>query len=179
MQIVVHRPGYFGKQRLKMIAAYNIIFGVGKWEERWEVNGLYLPFEAAVQLYDQSYLDFLKAHPEHVDTICSYGECYDNDPSNVACGTTHDPLNCPRHIQDISVRRALVTLNRWFTGPKDKLLEIRSSGSEGEWLNPGHVPFYQPSLILTKYINRVPDWAEPESVEAFWQANKVIVTSDE
>ena len=106
----------------------------------------------------------------------SFGECYDNDPSNIKCGCKHDPKACPRHIQDVSVRRALYRLGVWFNGPKDKLLEIRANGSNGCMLSPFNVPFHRPDLIpIGEHAGPCPKWCNPGTVEAWWQAAKVII----
>jgi hypothetical protein len=174
---IVDRPGYFGRKRSNRVEFYDNLFGEGRWAEMWEVSRHAVGFEQAVALYDDAYYVFLAEHPSLIDFICSFGECYDNDPANVLCGCQHDCQSVPRHIQDVSVRRALKRLGVWFDGPSDHLLEIRGEDSNGFRLNPGQVPFHKPELILTgATAGRVPDWAMPGSVEAFWQANKVICT---
>ena len=173
---IVDRPGYFGHKRQRRCTFYDNLFGVGRWREMWEVDGRSVPFDHAVSLYDESYYLHLQAHPEVVEFITSFGECYDNDPSDIRCGCTHDEQSCPRHIQDISVRRALKRLGVWFYGPNDKLLNIRGPESNGFELNPGRIPFCQPELILTHHrAGTKPIWANDFSVEHFWQSNKVIV----
>lgn len=177
---IVDRPGYFGKRRPAKVEMYDFLYGEGRWQECWEVEGRTLGFEHAVALYDLAYEIYLRANPLFVAHVARlYGNCYDNDPSNVACGVNHDPSATPRHIQDVSVRRALASMGMEWAGPKERLLQIRGPESEGFLLNPGNVPFHRPDLILRgTHAGPVPKWAKPESVEAFWQANKVIVVSE-
>ena len=176
MQTIVDRPGYFGAKRPHKIEFYNNLFGETKWSECWSYNGKILCFAKAVHHYDESYFLHLKANPSLVEFITSFGECYDNDRSNVQCGIEHDCQASPRHIQDISVRRALKRLGVWFLGKADNLLEIRGVGTNGEMLNPGKIPFYQPDMILDiQHGGPIPKWAGSHSVEGFWQRNKIIV----
>lgn len=171
---VVDRPGYFGRKRTKKVEFYDNLFGEGKWSECWEIDGKIVPFEKAVELYDAAYYELLSRQPETVDWIVSFGECYDSDPSNIQCGCEHDPNSSPRHMQDISIRRALKKLGVWFKGTPDNLLWIRGPESNGFQLNPGNVPFHRPDLILS-HGGPKPNWAKEASVEHFWQANKVII----
>jgi hypothetical protein len=176
MLTVVDRPGYFGSKRAKKIEFYNNLFGEGNWSECWEVGGNIFSFQHAVALYDEAYYLHFVNNPGLIGFVCKYGECYDNDPSNVLCGLEHDSKANPRHIQDISVRRAMKRIGVKFSGPSDKLLQIRGEDSDGFLLNPGQVPFHIIDLILEGPLaGKVPKWAKPHSVEAFWQANKIIV----
>lgn len=180
---VLARPGYFGKNRPKVIAKYNEQFG--SWQECWQVLDWVLNFEEAVTLYDDAYYEYIRKLPgEKFDEIIRYAECYDHDPSNILTGVRHDPLAVPRHIQDVSVRRALVRMNFYFNKfrgsnvqyDESELLHIRGEGTNGNWLMPGNIPFHKDWLILpTEQVEKFPKWADPKSVEGFWQANKVIV----
>lgn len=182
---IVDRPGYFGSNRPAIEASYNEKYGVGKWKEMWQVYGKIIPFEEAVTYYDQAYLVYLLSHRELIDFTNYYDECYDNDISNIDCGYNHDPASVPRHIQDISVRRAMRDLGSPFkeTGtpaseqnPK-RLLHIRGPETNGFILSPMMVKFFPEIMILPADIGGpLPYWCKLEtSVEAFWQRNKVIV----
>jgi hypothetical protein len=59
---------------------------------------------------------------------------------------------------------------------EEELLHIRGEGTNGNWLMPGNIPFHRDDLILpVEQVEKFPKWANPKSVEGFWQANKVIV----
>ncbi len=176
MQVIVDRPGRFGIKREKRVEFYDNMFGHEHWSECWQVGSRVLNFLQAVELYDQSYHQFLAENPDIVQSIIQYGECYGYNPENVKAGCQHDQFACPRHIQDVSVRRALKLLGVWFLGPADHLLEIRGEDSNGAVLMPGRVPFIYPELILPDGRGGpVPEYVMPGSCEDFWQSNKCIV----
>ena len=176
MMTIVDKPGYFGVKRPRREQFYNDMFGETHWFEGWQIAGKVLCFDRAVELHDEAYYLYLKDHPEVVEYVLKFGNCYSSDPSNIQCGCQHDQQATPRHIQDISVRRALTKLGVWFSGPTERLLQIGSTTSEGYILHPGNVPFHRPELILpSPRGGPVPSWAKPQSVEAFWQSTKVIV----
>jgi NAD dependent epimerase/dehydratase family enzyme len=76
------------------------------------------------------------------------------------------------HIQDIAVRNVLRRLGVQFTGKNGKLLQIRSSDSEGFKYGPGNIPFAWPHLIQQPSL--CPKWANQGSVEDLWQSNKML-----
>lgn len=177
---VISRPGYFGKKRKEIENQLNIQYP--NWKECWQIGDLVFGFDEAVTLYDDAYYKHIEKSHELIKWIVSFGECYDSDRSNIACGINHDLINSPRHIQDVSVRRALIRLGTYFDkykGPfqslydENELLHIRSEDSNGFVLMPGNVPFHMPDVIVEN--NNVKSWCKPDSVEYFWQANKIIV----
>jgi hypothetical protein len=172
---VVDRPGFFGRKRERKVSFYNNLYGEGKWSEMWEVGGRLVGFHRAVELYDEAYYCYLASRPDLLEWVTSFGECYDTEPSNIQCGCSHDICCSPRHIQDVSTRRALERLGVWFKGAPDSLLQIRMEDSNGYILNPGQVPFHRPELLPAPGIGGpTPWWAKKDSVEAFWQRCKVI-----
>jgi hypothetical protein len=176
----VERPGYFGRRRDEKMAAYDTLWGRGHWKICWlvqhhdghlEENTFE---EACKKYYERSYIEFLKKHPEHVDFICQFGECIDNDETNIESGLDYmKQESWATHIQDIAVRNALKALGRKFEGNRYKVLVIRSKDSAGYKFGPGNVPFYRPELI--RHPSLAPSWASLDSVEDFWQSNKVIM----
>lgn len=178
MWTTVGRPGYFGRKRDEKIAGFNKTYGEGQWRLAWELNSdwgnsSYTFFGACRNFYEESYLWALSKSPSDIDLICSYGECYDNAKSNIESGLDYSKQEAySTHIQDIAVRNVLRRLDRWFTGPADKLLQIRSKDSEGYRFGPGNVPFAWPTGI--QQPSMCPTWASPGSVEDFWQSNKML-----
>jgi hypothetical protein len=53
----------------------------------------------------------------------------------------------------------------------------RSADSEGFRFGPGNVPFFEPTQITQPSL--CPKWANPGSVEDFWQSNKYLVIENE
>ena len=122
-------------------------------------------------LYEDAYHAHLQRSPAELEWLVqTASEVFDNSDSNVLSGLDYSVQEAPStHLQDIALRRCLVRLGRHFEG--DHLLEIRGRGSEGYRLNPGEVPFHRPELILHPQAR---SWWRPDSVESFWQSNKIL-----
>lgn len=174
----VERPGYFGRRRDLRIAQYNLRFGVGNWRLAWRFDKRMLTFqEACIECYEESYFRALCDRPDDIDYICTFTECMDNAPTNVQSGCDYTVQEAfSTHIQDIAIRNVLRRLGRGFTGERGELLIIRSVDSNGYRFGPGNIPFLDPSLITTP--TKTPGWANADSVEAFWQANKYLQARD-
>jgi len=181
---IVARPGYFGKQREQKIREYRKQFGACT-QEAWQIGNLILDFSEAVLLYDDAYFNHLNTlPPERINWITSFSECYDSNIQNINCGLEHDERVSPRHIQDVSVRKALIRMGTYFKGwrgwesslyKEEELLHIRNEGTNGYELMPGRVPFHKPKLILPYEVDNFPKWADVYSIEGFWQLNKVLI----
>lgn len=171
---IIAKPGYFGKDRTKWEKMFDAYCGEGNWQECWEFYDEILTFNEAVLLYDVSYLLYIKEDKYSIfhGMASQYRDCYDNDPSNVVSGCNHDTKAVPRHIQDVSVRRAFRALGMHFNPNAEKLLEIRGLTSSGYELSPMKVPFVYPNAITGGPAR---EWAGKGTVEEFWQRNKVIV----
>ncbi len=169
----LQRPGYFGRRRDQKIAEYNARYGDGNWRLVWLVGEDWVcDFAEACKVhYEESYYRHLRDATAQLDFICSFGECIDNAPTNVESGLDYTKQESfSTHIQDIAVRNVLAKLGRKFEGPKDKILVIRSADSDGYRFGPGNVPFFNPNFITRPSL--APKWANPWSVEDFWQSNK-------
>jgi hypothetical protein len=179
---ILSRPGYFGRRRTQIASQLDRDYP--GWQECWQIGELILNFSEAVLLYDDAYFEHLTLNPHLVEWVTSFGECYDSERDNIATGTTHDPKASPRHIQDVSVRRALVRMGTYFKHycgtdhtlyDEAQLLHIRGEDTNGFALMPGNINFHKPRLILEESIGNMPGWIKPGTVESFWQANKVII----
>ena len=176
----VDRPGYFGKRRDATHLRYDMEYGAGNWRIVWVVPGfrdgpsLVLGFEQACKvIYEESYVRYLQDRLDDVGFICTFTDCIDNSPTNVHSGLDYTAQEASStHIQDIAVRNALRRLGYWFTGARTELLVIRSQDSSGYRFGPGNVPLYRPELIIQP--SKCPRWANPGSVEDFWQSNKYL-----
>lgn len=170
------RPGFFGRRRDEKIAELNAKYGKGNWDLQWDFDGQMLGFnEACMFAYETAYLEWFMARPDEVDFVCSFGECIDNAMSNIQSGVDYTKQEAfSTHIQDIAVRNVLCNLDRWFEGPADRILVIRSADSEGYKYGPGNIPFHLPEMIHQP--SKCPKWANIGSTEDFWQSNKYLVT---
>ena len=197
----VERPGYFGRRRDMKIATFDEVYGKDQWRLAWvyvpertisnlfeNTADLYKGYDEALiprsawafdfvnackMFYEESYVRWLSRHPADLEFACSYGECIDNAPSNVNSGLDYSiQESYSTHIQDIAMRNALRRIGREFTGPKDKILVIRSKDSDGYRFGPGNISFSEPERILQP--SKCPDWSNKGTVEDFWQSNKFL-----
>lgn len=169
------RPGYFGRRRDEIVGGLIARWGQGNWRLVWALPSSddVCEFEQACkEFYEESYFRWLQARPEAVQFITMHNEVYDNAITNIASGLDYKKQESySTHIQDIAIRNCLRRLGVWFRRERNVPLQIRGTG-EGEKYNPGHIPFYDPSLISKPSLR--PQWAEEGSVEDFWQSNKWI-----
>jgi hypothetical protein len=171
-------PGYLGSRREAKFAEWDEAYGRGNWSQLWIAGDQLLDFVGACTLYEDAYVEYLRQRPELLDHLCEVAcDVYDDNPSNVGSG--HDyrvQETVHTHIQDISIRNALVRLGREFRG--NTLVQIRDAKGKSAIsmaLSPGQVPFHRPELITTPtnlasiYEHR---WWLPYSAEDFYQRNK-------
>lgn len=176
----VERPGYFGKRRDAIHLRYDTQYGAGNWRLVWilpslrDAPSIALNFEQACKtVYEESYIQYLKDRPGDIDFICEFVDCIDNSPTNVHSGLDYTlQETTATHIQDIAVRNALKHFGRGFTGKRTELLVIRSADSNGYRFGPGSVPVFIPAGIIQP--SKCPQWANPGSVEDWWQSNKFL-----
>ena len=135
----------------------------------------------ALQIYEDAYYEFLKSRKDILDWLVhEASDVYDTAISNIESKLDYskqETLNT--HIQDIAIRRSVLRLGKQFKG--NMPLEVRSRDKEGWKLSPCNVPFHLPEMILKEEIKDYPEkglWWErlgiPDSVEAFYQRNKVL-----
>lgn len=172
---IVNRPSYFGKNKAKRIKAYNKNHGVDNWQLAWQVGDDLLPFELAIQLYEDAYYEYLKDNEDTLDYLCkNASEVYDNAMTNVMSGFDYTiQENDSNHYQDISVRKAIYRLGRKFEGD-GFAIQIRTNSLDevGKRLSPGFLPFHLP-LYISKPVQV--GWWGRGTVEEFWQSNKVLI----
>ena len=171
-----YRPGFFGARRAQIEGKLDEKVGSDNWTLAWKVGDQFLTYPAAVQFYEDAYVCDLGRRSDLLDFVCSHCDVYDNAVTNVECGLDylHEENRRARsnHIQDIAIRRAVLRLGRRFN-PAGELLEVRGRKSKGASMSPGVVPFHRPDLIPQPEMK--PDWAQPGSVEAFWQSAKHVM----
>ncbi len=127
--------------------------------------------------YERSYDAFFDEHPEVLDQLEPFADVYDDAESNVDSGLDYSlqETDCT-HVQDIAIRRCMAERGRQFKG--SELLQIRDRVGSHELsmiLSPGQVPFHDPSLIRGGVEPDPRQWWEPESTEAWYQANKTLL----
>jgi hypothetical protein len=170
---MVKQVGYLGGAREKFVQRMDKLFGAGNWTLGYILNGKPISRDEALNLYQQSYTQFLKANPEFTARMLkNASDVYDTNVSNVASGFDwHHQEDSRSHLQDIAVRRAVRDLGLSFTGTR--LMQIRGQDSDLPELNPGRVPFIIPEHVASSRIYVAP-WIQVRSVEDFWQNNKFL-----
>lgn len=171
----VERPGQFGRRRDQRRAEYDVRYGQGGWRIVWRIGRRLGSFAEAAMVYEDAYYQFLRDNPAVLAELANgASEVYDNDLSNIGSGLDYlrQESNLD-HLQDIAIRRVLVRLGEEFRGREP--LQIRHSVGRHPLsmvLSPGHVPFHRPEWIIQPEL--VLWWAEPGSVESFYQSNKLL-----
>lgn len=177
----VERPGYLGKKRDEVVSLWDNSFGEENWRIAYSLGSLIVPREMGIQLYEDAYYHFLLDNPDTLDWLTSTAsDVFDTAPSNVEAKFSYTQQETPNnHVHDVAIRRALLRTGNWFAG--DHLMHVRGPGTEGERLGPYRIPFHLPDLIskeeIRDYGNKGLWWDEigvPNSVEAFYQRNKVL-----
>jgi hypothetical protein len=174
--VIAEYPGYFGKRRDQKHQEFDQKYGHGNWQIARAVNGRILTDEQSMMLYEDAYHQHLKKNGDVLEWLVrTASEVYDNAETNVQSGLNYQIQEAKsNHLQDIAIRRSLIRLGTWFRG--DHLVQVRGPETEGYCLMPGKVPFHMPYIIEKK---RHEGWWEKDSVEDFWQANKVVVVKKE
>ncbi len=173
----IARPGYLGKKRDELYRQWNTQFGEGNWRLAYIWGSLVLSKPEGIQLYEDGYYEFLKANSDTLEWLVSTAsDVYDTAPTNVQAGFSYDNQETPNnHIHDVSIRRAVMRLGRWFQG--DHLVHVRWTGSEGFRVNPGIVPFHRPDMIVPGDIQDHGGkgiWWNSNTIEDFYQRNKIL-----
>lgn len=168
---VVASPGFAGKRKAERDAERDRQYGPGNWTIGFLWGDLIVERALALQFYEDAYVEFFRSRPDRLEWLVSRGsDVYDNARTNVESGLDYRiQESSATHLQDIALRRAVVRLGQVFRG--DHLVEVRGHESEGYQLNPGQVPFHLPQMIHPA-PTLCPEWANQDSIEAFWQCNK-------
>lgn len=167
----IGRPHYFGRNRDRRRRAYDARYGKDGWRIRHRLGGEVLDRPDAARHCADAYAAFLAARPELLDWLCTAAaDIYQTAHSNIRSGLDYALQETKmEHVHDIAVRNALAQLGRRFSG--EKLVHIGGQGQLDAPLNPGAVPFHHPEWIVQPALEL---WWQPDSVEAFWQSNKVL-----
>ncbi|NBW41352.1 hypothetical protein EBR25_10200 [bacterium] len=166
------RPGFLGKERAFFEQQWNEWFGNENWSMEHLFGPLRLPQKAALALYENSYVDFFKKHPQIATFITkNYRDVYDNSTTNVESGTDYEHQEVRHshgvHLQDIAIRRALKTCGLSFNQDAAELLQVRGGDSNGWYLSPGVIPFTHDIAY-----DPVSSWCNKGSIEEFYQSTR-------
>jgi hypothetical protein len=106
-----------------------------------------------------------------LDWLCTTAaDVYLTAKSNVASGLDYSLQETKvEHVFDIALRNAVTQLGRKFKG--EKLIRIGGRGHETMPLGGARVPFHHPDEIVQPPLEH---WWDPNSIECFWQSNKVL-----
>lgn len=175
-RVELETVGYLGKHRDAKFAEWTSEYG--EWMFGWRFGDVMLDFLGVCQVYEDAYQHFLWFHPHVAEQlVAEASDVYDDDPSNILSGLDYLEQETSRtHIQDIAIRRNLVRLGAKFEG--DKPIRIRQELGEhplSMTLSPGKVPFHMPSLIGRPQLE---GWWDPDSVESFYQTNRVLLVRE-
>ncbi|PIN81835.1 hypothetical protein COV11_01080 [Candidatus Woesearchaeota archaeon CG10_big_fil_rev_8_21_14_0_10_30_7] len=186
--------GYFGFKKKEIHTEYDERFD-GEWSSGWFIDGKIKLLQDVLKLYEDGYYFFLKNNSDVLNwLVTTASDVYDIDPSNVDSGLDYSKQEYGSvHYQDISIRRVLTRLKlekvgvaysidnlpelKVFNG--DHLVQIRGHTSEGFVLNPGQIPFHKPNFIINNYEDCKDAWWKENSVEDFYQRNKVLLVNPE
>lgn len=171
--LLYHEVSYAGKKRDELRASLDTRFGEDNWTIAWDVECRIVKQRDAIQLYEDAYVEHLRKSPELLEWIVSTAsDVYDTAPSNVHSRLDYSiQEGSATHLQDIALRNAIQRLGKTFYG--DHLVEVRGRRSEGSMLGPGVVLFHRPEIILPRSQHHHRWWRD-DSVEAFYQQNKVL-----
>jgi hypothetical protein len=168
----IERPGVFGHKKSQIFSDYDSSFGKGNWRIVHAYQGKFIPFRKVCSLFEQAYFqDSVRRDNLWNDLRKAASEVYDIDPSDINSGLDYlVQNNTSTHIQDIAIRNVF-RRNGWnFQG--SELIQIRGNAKPfGQKLTPGRVEFHQPQDIVIPHLE---GWWDKDSVEDFYQSNKVL-----
>jgi hypothetical protein len=169
----VERPGYFGKKRDEVYKQFDEKFGKENSRIMWQWNGNTIPFIVACQIYEDGYYaDSFRREKVWKELASIAKDVYDHQESDVKSGLDYLVQNGnAMHLQDIAVRRVMLRRGYKFEGYI--LVQIRDHKEYwGQTLSPGKIPFHLPELIVVPHLGL--KWWDYNSIEDFWQSNKIL-----
>ena len=168
----IERPGYSGKKRDEKYAGWDGKYGRDNWRIAWLWNGGAVEREFSYHLYETSYgFDSFKREDLWKELLKEACDVYDMSQKDTESGLDYFiQQDIATHLQDIAIRRVVATRGWRFEG--SKLVQIRSHDERwGKLLSPGKVHFHLPELIVSPHLK---GWWDCDSVEDFYQSNKVL-----
>lgn len=146
-------------------------FGAGGWRLRHQVGTELLDIPQAAAHVERSYRLWLQARPELTHWLCTTArEVIQFSSTNAQAGLDYSIQERKQeHIHDIALRRVLHDLGLQLRGTE--VVQIGGRTPRAQLLSPGVVAFHNPGLIMSPPAR---GWWQPDSVECFWQSNRVI-----
>jgi hypothetical protein len=172
---IADRPGYSGFKKAEKTATYDQMYGPGNWRVAWLWNGEVVSREFAIQLYEDGYYqDSFERERIWVELVRAASDVYDIEPRDVESGLDYTIQQAgATHLQDIAIRKVVKRRGWKFEG--DELVQVRGRNNYwGKTLGPGSVQFHIPESIEQP---RLSGWWRPDSIEDFYQSNKVLLVS--
>ncbi|RJQ17312.1 hypothetical protein C4573_04640 [Candidatus Woesearchaeota archaeon] len=172
----IARPGYFGKTRDEKLKMYDEEFGLGNWRIAWMWNEASIDYHVACTLYEDAYYaDSFQRQAIWMELTHQAKDVFDIHESDIQSTLDYTiQTGTATHLQDIAIRR--VVLRRGWTFSGREYVQIR--GHKTYWglqLSPGKIPF-QVSRNIQK--PNLQGWWDENSVEDFYQSNKVLQVRD-
>ena len=172
----IERPGYFGRKKDSLIKTYNDMYGLGNWRISWGWLDKVVDFHFACHLYEDGYYnDSFRREDLWEELIKEAFDVYDIDKLDVDSGFDYlHQKSKATHLQDIAIRRVVSRRGWKFAG--NKLIQVRSHSTYwGKELSPGKVAFHLPEHIVEPRLEK---WWDKNSIEDFYQSNKVLQIKD-
>ncbi len=174
--ITIERPGVFGHKKDKILSSYDSEFGKNNWRLVHIYDHRFIPFSETCNLFEEAYFqDSFRREDLWVNLRKEASEVYDINHSDINSGLDYlVQNNTGTHIQDIAIRNVFLRKGWDFEG--SELIQIRGNAKPfGIKLTPGRVPFHQPLEIVIPHLE---GWWDKNSVEDFYQSNKVLQIRD-
>jgi len=170
--VTIGRPGFSGKNRDKKHSAWDAEYGQNNWRTAWKWNGTIVTRDFAYQLYEDGYYaDSFKRQDVWNELLKKARDVYDAEERDVESGLDYlVQKGIATHLQDISVRRVVQRRGLKFEG--QELIQVRRHEDYfGALFSPGKIPFHLPEFIENP---RIESWWDYNSIEDFYQSNKVL-----
>lgn len=178
-------PGYSGKKRSGLIAAWNKEFGEGNWRLAWELkNGKILSYEDIFwEVYVPGYVAYFEEHQDDAKFLTNFSFTYDKDMINRE--QAFDPYalynkgDRPNQFHNVALNIALEwNLGMPFKG--DRPIQVREGKPgtpiedqpEGYRWSPGRIPTLIPDLIPNVHLEN--QWWKDGAIEDLYQKSKVL-----
>lgn len=172
----IERPGYFGRKKDSLIKTYNDMYGLGNWRIGWRWLDEDIDFLFACHLYEDGYYNDSFRREDLWKNLTNIAwNVYDIETRDIESGFNYlTQKSNATHLQDIAIRRVIARRGWKFTG--NKLIQIRNHSDKwGKELGPGKVPFHLPEHIVEPRLEK---WWDKNSIEDFYQSNKVLQIKD-
>ena len=172
--ITVRRPGQTGFKKNELYNEWNFNYGKDNWRKAHIFNGQILLKPDIFFICEDAYYHHSLTNPElWYELLSQARDIYDMKIEEVESGIDYNKQHEYTRFHDICIRRVVLRRGWKFTG--DKLIQIRYEEDKPDYFSnifdPGKVPFHLPLLIEKPNIE---GWWNKESVEDFYQSNKVL-----